>query len=260
MYGICNLSIVPVRAEPSDRSEMVSQLLLGEHFTILEVGPKWVKIQNAWDNYVGWISNKQYDTLTAAQFEELNVAHPAMVADIAHVITHQFTKETMAVVMGSVLPHYAKHAFFLAKEAYKYEGTIQATAIKNSRHAIVEAAYLYLNSPYLWGGKSPFGIDCSGFTQMVYKLCGLKILRDASEQAQMGTPLSFIEEALPGDLAFFDNEEGKIIHVGIILKNNNIIHASGAVRIDKLDHQGIYNETTKTYSHNLRVIKNIIAD
>jgi hypothetical protein len=260
MYGICNLSIVPVRAEPSDRSELVSQLLLGEHFTILETQPKWIKIQNAWDNYVGWISKKQFDSITEAQFAELHISHPQMVADIAHVIVHQFTKETMAVVMGSVLPHYAKHAFFLGKEAYKYEGGLQGIAPKNVRLAIVEAAYLYLNSPYLWGGKTPFGIDCSGLTQMVYKLCGFKILRDASQQSMMGSPLSFIEEALPGDLAFFDNEEGKIIHVGIVLKNNRIIHASGSVRIDKLDHQGIFNEQTKSYTHNLRVIKNIIAD
>lgn len=249
-----------MRAEPSDRSEMVSQLLLGEHFTIIASEGKWIKIQNVWDNYVGWISNKQYLSLTENQFKELNIATPVMVADIAHVIAHQFTKETIAVVMGSVLPLYSKHAFFIANEAYKYEGAIQTLAPKNVRHAIVEASYLYLNSPYLWGGKSPFGIDCSGFTQMVYKLCGQRILRDASQQAQMGTPLSFIEEALPGDLAFFDNEEGKIIHVGIVLKNNKIIHASGCVRIDKLDHQGIYNESTKTYTHNLRVIKNIIGD
>jgi cell wall-associated NlpC family hydrolase len=258
MFGICNLSIVPVRAEPSDKSEMVSQLLLGEHFTILETQAKWVKIQNAWDNYEGWISNKQFDSLNQAQFEELNIESPKMVADIAHVIVHQNTKETMAVVMGSVLPHFSKHAFFLGKEAYKYEGSLQSLAPKNLRHAIIETAFLYLNSPYLWGGKSPFGIDCSGFSQMVYKLCGVKILRDASQQALQGSPLSFIEEALPGDLAFFDNEDGKIIHVGIVLKGNKIIHASGSVRIDKLDHQGIYNETTKNYTHNLRVIKNVI--
>jgi len=259
MYGICNLSIVPVRAEPSDRSEMVSQLLLGEHFTILETQLKWIKIQNAWDNYIGWISNKQFDSLNETQFEELNALNPQMVADIAHVIVHQYTKETMAVVMGSVLPNYAKHAFFLGNEAFKYEGTLQSTAPKNLRHAIIETAYLYLNSPYLWGGKSPFGIDCSGFTQMVYKLCGVAILRDASQQAQHGVPLSFIEEALPGDLAFFDNDEGKIIHVGIVLKGNKIIHASGSVRIDQLDHQGIYNDTAKSYTHNLRVIKNVIG-
>jgi cell wall-associated NlpC family hydrolase len=258
MYGICNLSIVPMRAEPSDRSEMVSQLLLGEHFTIIANEAKWIKIQSVWDNYIGWISNKQFHTLTESQFKALNTSQPTMVADIAHVIAHQTTKETMAVVMGSVLPLYNKQSFFLANDAYKYEGTVQTPSPKNVRHAIIETAYLYLNSPYLWGGKSPFGIDCSGFTQMVYKLCGQRILRDAAQQAQMGTPLSFIEEALPGDLAFFDNEEGKIIHVGIVLKGNKIIHASGCVRIDKLDHQGIYNETNKTYTHNLRVIKNIV--
>jgi cell wall-associated NlpC family hydrolase len=126
-----------------------------------------------------------------------------------------------------------------------------------NKQNIVPAALLYLNSPYLWGGKSPFGIDCSGLTQMVYKICGIKLYRDASEQALQGQSLSFIEEAIPGDLAFFDNEEGQIIHVGIIMKNNYIIHAHGKVRIDRLDHTGIFNPELKTYTHKLRVIKQI---
>ena len=117
---------------------------------------------------------------------------------------------------------------------------------------------MYLNAPYLWGGKTPFGIDCSGFTQMVYKLNGYKIHRDASQQALEGEPLSFIEESEVGDLAFFDNDEGNIIHVGIIMENNYIIHASGKVRIDRLDHLGIYNPELKKHTHKLRVIKKII--
>jgi cell wall-associated NlpC family hydrolase len=117
---------------------------------------------------------------------------------------------------------------------------------------------MYLNAPYLWGGKTPFGIDCSGFTQMVYKLNGYHLLRDASQQASQGIPLSFIEESEPGDLAFFDNEEGNIIHVGIMMENNYIIHASGKVRIDRLDHLGIYNADTNRHTHKLRVIKKII--
>ena len=123
---------------------------------------------------------------------------------------------------------------------------------------IVSTAFLYLNAPYLWGGKSPFGIDCSGFTQMVYKLCGYKLLRDAYQQSNQGDALSFIEESEPGDLAFFDNEEGKIIHVGIIMENNYIIHASGKVRIDRLDHLGIYNAEQNKHTHRLRVIKKIV--
>jgi cell wall-associated NlpC family hydrolase len=117
---------------------------------------------------------------------------------------------------------------------------------------------VYLNAPYLWGGKTPFGIDCSGFTQMVYKLNGYHLKRDASQQATEGEPLSFIEESEPGDLAFFDNEEGKIIHVGIIMDNNYIIHSSGKVRIDRLDHLGIYNAETNRHTHKLRVIKKMI--
>jgi len=115
-----------------------------------------------------------------------------------------------------------------------------------------------LNAPYLWGGKTPFGIDCSGFTQMVYKLNGYNLLRDASQQATQGIPLSFIEESEPGDLAFFDNNEGLITHVGIIMENNYIIHAHGKVRIDRLDHSGIYNVDKKTHTHKLRVIKKVI--
>ncbi len=115
-----------------------------------------------------------------------------------------------------------------------------------------------MNAPYLWGGKTPFGIDCSGFTQMVYKLNGHALLRDASEQASQGIALSFIEESEPGDLAFFDNSEGQIIHVGIIMEDNHIIHAHGKVRIDRLDHSGIYNIDKKIHTHKLRVIKKII--
>ena len=115
-----------------------------------------------------------------------------------------------------------------------------------------------MNTPYLWGGKSPFGIDCSGFTQLVYKLCGYSLLRDAKDQATQGQVLSFIEESEPGDLAFFDNEDGAITHVGIIMNDYNIIHAHGKVRIDKLDHSGIYNVDSKIHTHKLRVIKKIL--
>jgi gamma-D-glutamyl-L-lysine dipeptidyl-peptidase len=115
-----------------------------------------------------------------------------------------------------------------------------------------------LNSPYLWGGKTPFGIDCSGFTQMAYKLAGIKLRRDAWQQAEQGHTINLLEETEPGDLAFFDNDEGNIVHVGIILRDHKIIHAAGKVRIDSIDHYGINNKELKKYTHKLRLIKRMV--
>ena len=123
---------------------------------------------------------------------------------------------------------------------------------------LINNAMIFLNAPYLWGGRTPFGIDCSGFTQIIYRLQGINIPRDAYKQAEIGTTLSFINESEEGDLAFFDNAEGKIIHVGIIMKKNYIIHASGKVRIDKIDQEGIFNIEKKKHTHKLRIIKSIV--
>jgi hypothetical protein len=253
MFGICNLAIVPVRLEPSDRSEQVSQLLFGEHFIILEQQPKWSKIRIAFDNYEGWIDNKQYQEITEKQFESLNESPIVLSSDLIEFISNP-KNELLPISIGSSLS-------FLNDESintshFSFEG-VRTCGVK-PKADLVKTAYMYLNAPYLWGGKTPFGIDCSGFTQMVYKLNGFKLLRDASEQATQGDVLSFIEESEPGDLAFFDNEEGNIIHVGIMLDNNYIIHASGKVRIDRLDHLGIYNAETNRHTHKLRVIKKIV--
>jgi cell wall-associated NlpC family hydrolase len=122
----------------------------------------------------------------------------------------------------------------------------------------VNDALLYLNAPYVWGGRTPFGIDCSGFVQMVYKMKKIKLLRDASQQASQGEVISLLGEAEPGDLAFFDDAEGKITHVGLLIDRSHIIHCSGKVRIDVLDHEGIYNEAVQKYTHKLRLIRRIV--
>ncbi len=156
------------------------------------------------------------------------------------------------------MPNFKDGKLKIGDVEYSFEGHTSDMGIKKSVEDLKATAYLFLNAPYLWGGRSPFGIDCSGFTQLVYKLNGYQLPRDASQQVELGTPLSFVEEAEPGDLAFFDNPEGKIIHVGIILEENKIIHAHGKVRVDRLDHSGIYNVDRKLHTHKLRVIKKII--
>ena len=247
-YGICNLSIIPLRAEASDTSELVSQVLYGEFFKVLEVRVKWSRIRLAFDSYEGWIDNKQMLSISEQEYNTLTKEKTRMSSDLVDFITTS-ENQLLSICIGSTInaAKVLNHSF---------EG--KSFSKSYPKDHIVETALLYLNSPYLWGGKTPFGIDCSGFTQMVYKLNGYKLQRDASQQSSQGEALSFIEESEPGDLAFFDNSEGKIVHVGIIMKDNYIVHAHGKVRVDGLDHTGIFNYETRTYSHQLRVIKRII--
>lgn len=253
MFGICNLAIVSLRLEPSDKSEQVSQLLFGEHFKILEQNPKWIHIELAYDGYKGWIDSKQFQQISEEEYNLLNNLPQVLSADLIEYISTP-TNQLIPIPIGSSLSFIDNETINISK--FSFDG-IKVCGVKD-KSKLIEIAFIYLNAPYLWGGKSPFGIDCSGFTQMVYKLNGYDLLRDASEQANQGEPLSFIEESEPGDLAFFDNEEGKIIHVGILMQDNYIIHASGKVRIDRLDHLGIYNVDSGRHTHKLRVIKKII--
>lgn len=253
MYGICNLAIIPLRIEPSDRSEIVSQVLFGEHFEILEQFNQWSKIKLQFDDYEGWVDSKQYQNITESEFNQITKDVIVLSADLLEYITGP-DNLLLPIPLGASLS-FLKY-LEINTSNFNFEGS-KISGIK-SKDCILRTAFMYLNAPYLWGGKTPFGIDCSGFTQMVYKLNGYKLFRDASQQALQGETLSFIEESDPGDLAFFDNDEGNIIHVGIIMPNNYIIHASGRVRIDRLDHLGIYNSEANRHTHKLRVIKKII--
>lgn len=248
-YGFCNLNIVPVRLEPADASEMVTQLLFGDHFKVLEKRKKWSKIRIAFDKYEGWVDNIQFLEITEDQYHEINQTPSELVADVIDFLQDD-KNQLIPISLGANINKIVEFG------NYTYEG--RKLQGKNTKEQFLETAFLYLHAPYLWGGRTPFGIDCSGFTQMVYKLNGYQLFRDASQQAKQGEALSFIEESEPGDLAFFDNQDGDIIHVGIIMRDNHIIHAHGKVRIDRLDHSGIFNVDTNQYSHNLRVIKKIV--
>ena len=253
MFAICNLAIIPLRAEPSDRSEIVSQVLFGEHFGVLEVQKQWSRIILQFDDYEGWVDTKQYQLISENSYDQLSKDAIILNADLVEYVSAP-NNILIPIPLGSSLS-FLNHSE-INIENFEFEG-MKVSGIKPKIN-IVNTALMYLNAPYLWGGKTPFGIDCSGFTQMVYKLNGYSLLRDASQQSSQGEALSFIEESETGDLAFFDNEEGKIIHVGIIMDNNYIIHASGKVRIDRLDHLGIYNAEENKHTHRLRVIKKII--
>ncbi|MCS6818897.1 MAG: C40 family peptidase [Chitinophagales bacterium] len=255
-YGVVNISVLPVRKEPSHRSEMVTQLLFGETYRVLDTyDGKWLKIACCYDNYEGWISEVTHAAITAREYEQWEQAPKAVSLDVVCMATHE--NHNLPLLFGSTLPHFDGMSFKLMKEKYVFNGTA-VTASQANFSAIEKIASRFLNAPYLWGGRSPFGIDCSGFTQVVFKALFIPLLRDAWQQAGQGNIINFVDEALPGDLAFFAGDDDKITHVGIVMKDKRIIHASGKVRIDLLDHFGIYNREKKKYSHRLKIIKRVI--
>ena len=237
-----------MRSNNFHESELVSQLLYGDCFKILSSKNEWLQIKTLNDSYVGWINNKQVNEISKINAEKITFDDKIFSIRLIDYIETDENKLS-SIVLGSNIGacKYLGH---------KYDGT--KTKKTKTKPNLTKVASMYLNSPYLWGGKTPFGIDCSGLTQMIYRINGYKIPRDASQQSEFGETLSFIEESEPGDLAFFDDKEGKIIHVGMLLENNYILHAHGNVRIDRIDQTGIFNQKKQKHSHKLRIIKKII--
>jgi len=250
-YGICNLAVIPLRAEASDKSEQVSQILFGEAFEIAEWTERWVRVITANDSYEGWIGRLQFVMLGHIAYENLKNNPPPITR---RAVTQAWKKSDNSVLylpVGSSLVFLKGITSQIDNEQFEIIGEIGGT------ESLDITAKSFLNTPYLWGGRTHYGIDCSGFTQTVFKLQGIYLKRDAWMQAEQGVVIDFLAEARLGDLAFFDNEQGRITHVGIMLNNEHIIHASGRVKVDRIDSQGIYSEELKRYTHKLRIIKRV---
>ena len=242
-YAFCTASVAPLRKEPSHRSEMVSQLLLGETGKVISVENDFVAIESTYDGYVGWIQKKQIVIQSFLPKQDgyfLNAIQDLF-----------FNHSSCRVSIGT--PYY-NDKIILDKTQISYP-FIQEHLLGYTEKNILTLLEHYMHTPYLWGGKSCFGIDCSGLTQQVFKIMGIWLPRDAYQQIELGEEVAFISEAKTGDLAFFDNGEGKIIHVGVMVNNINIIHASGTVRLDKIDMGGIIHGETGERTHKLRIVK-----
>ena len=239
-YGICNLSVISIRLEGNERSEQVSQLLFGETFEIIEWGENWVKIITSFDNYTGWIGRLQFIMIGHMAYKKFK-QNPASLTYKAVTQAWKIANNSVLYLpMGSSLAFLEGTTCHVGMDKFEIIGEIGET----ENFAVTASSFL--NVPYLWGGRTHFGIDCSGFTQMVFMLQGINLLRDASQQVGQGYPIEKVSDGKLGDLAFFSNAEGKIVHVGIMLSNEKIIHASGKVKIDSIDEKGIYCEELKT--------------
>ncbi len=244
---ICVVPVAPIRAEGSHRAEMVSQILFGETATIISEIKDFYQIQMHQDGYEGWCQKLQLQILAEGE-SIVTKGYTANWDNLA-----MFNGQTIQLPLGTPIISSAHANFeFTYKDASVDPANNACTA-----EALEIIAKQFLGTAYLWGGRTVFGIDCSGFVQMVFKLFNFKLPRDAYQQAEMGEVIGFLAEAKPGDLAFFDNEQGKITHVGILLSPHQIIHASAVVRIDSIDQAGIVSSSTGLRTHQLRTIRRI---
>jgi cell wall-associated NlpC family hydrolase len=251
-HKICVVPVMPLRSEPSHRSEMVSQLLFGECGIVLEQVPDgWLKIRNQFDQYEGWCPENQ---LTEIQEDLYHESTEEYTSD--PVTTVDVSGHPMSVPLGSFLKGMRHGEMYWGKVTVTYKGNpLKPDHLSITEKQIRHIAFQYLNTPYLWGGRSNFGIDCSGFVQSVYRLIGKVLPRDAYLQARCGEVLERTHPPHCGDLAFFKNKEDRITHVGMMLNDFEIIHASGKVRVDKLDEYGIVHADSGAHTHQLAIIK-----
>ncbi len=255
--GICLLSVIPVREKPSDKSQMVNQLLFGETVKIIDRLNNWLLIESSGNRYKGWADSNQIRWIDEDTYDALEKDTPVYLVD--PYLKVNSTEGPVLLSFGSRLPFFNQNGFQIDGIQYSFEAKPETQHGKKSEEELALLAQKFLGIPYLWGGRSYFGIDCSGFSELIFKTCGYQPPRDSSEQAEVGKTISFINEARAADLAFFENEEEQIVHVGILLNNTQIIHASNSVRIDSIDHEGIFNVSQQKYTHKLRIIKRILT-
>ena len=272
-YVVNNCPVTPVREEPSEAAEQATQLLFGQVCEVVERKSSWIKIRCTTDGQVGWVNRKMTTPVSEEDVRLLNENRKAngegVVATPMAVVTDTETGEKLMLTIGTRLPNYRKGTFEVLGKQYKIDPkAVYSLKFKgekvlvNGREVtgedVVRVAKSLLNVSYLWGGKNMMGYDCSGFTQTVYSVFGIDILRNAREQVTQGQEVKSLAEAQPGDLVFFDHADRdpnatRITHVGMLISPTEVIHCAGWVHIDRIDEMGVYLSNGEMTHHLVQI-------
>jgi hypothetical protein len=257
-YGVSRFSVVPVRRGPSHKEELVTQLLFGEHYEVIQLSEDraWVQVRVHFDNCTGWIEVGQHHGISKDYFEQINLSDFRITTDLTSNILYR--KSYLTILIGSVIP-ITTNELFKMEEQLAFNGDSKSLGLKRGPEFVKEIAFKYLNAPYLSGGKSPFGIDAGGYVQMVMRICGYNLPREPWQQASSGKPFVSMKEASQGDLVFFKDHDERVVHVGILLNDDRVIHSSGQVKIEPLGAEGIRNSEPGGIGRHLAFFRRVLA-
>lgn len=255
-------SVVPVRSEARETAGMETQLLFAETCTVVEQKPRWMLVKNDADGQQGWVDAKMVTILNDDEWQQVQDSRKEQPARIKMPMAYAVSKnngQTIPLTAGTCLPNYHNGQFEVLGVPFQIDPEMVAEqALEMTESNVLNIIRFFLNIPYLWGGKNAMGLDCSGFTQVVHSLFGHSLLRNAGEQITQGERIESLQEAQIGDLVFFDHEDGKISHVGMLIDSRRVIHCSGRVKVESIDEQGIFSvEAGNTYTHHLVQIRRI---
>ena len=258
MVALSLHSIVPVRTEPREVAEQSTQMLFGELCTVLEQKPRWNRVKLLSDGQEGWVDAKMITLMSDDEYrtysKDLSSA-ARVVFPMAYAVSEN-NGQTIPLTAGTQLVRYKDGRFEVLGVGFRIEPSmVRVQPFAMNQENLMQAVRFFLNIPYLWGGKNAMGMDCSGFTQTIMGLFGKNLLRNASEQAKQGEAVASLKETQAGDLVFFDHEDGRISHVGIVIDPERVIHCSGRVKVEKLDETGIFSAEQGEYSHHLVAIR-----
>ena len=260
MKAISLHSVVPVRTEAREGAEQSTQMLFGELCTILEKKPRWNRVKLDSDGQEGWVDEKMISSIGGKDYTAYKKAYASaatVVFPMAYAVSEN-NGQTIPLTAGTKLTNYTQGRFEVLGVGFRIDPSmVRMQPLEFNLQTLLETTRFFINVPYLWGGKNALGMDCSGFTQVVMSLFGKHLLRNASEQATQGRAVADLKKAKAGDLVFFDHEDGKISHVGIVIDSERIIHCSGRVKVEKLDSNGIFSAEFGQYTHHLVSIRRV---